>query len=546
MGSDPIDALGVQEMGSDPICLSEVSGVIETRRGLLVLLAIAALLAVLVVRETRRPPPEIVDRAIVPGLDPDRITDLVWDRSPLPEVKVTRQNEWRWVASGEWARADARLVRDVLAALRGARWHRRAEVSAAGKVHVQLSATVGTATRVIGIGAPIEGTEQQWLVVGDHALLVDRWVARALDPDPFALRVKRPMEDASQEPSMTVQLFFQVLIQIDGQPRRLERPRTVLPRPELLAALYRAVEEIEIVRLSRPPPSETKEVLEVRTDGSMRLSERCPDDPALAWVSSSIGDGCVTRAAYDALIAAAMALNPPAVADVIELRPAPFEPSSVTLADGTLLDLSHSPVVAGKPADPAAVAELLSVLFAPAEVGPASTTPSRSQMTMTFKDGGSITLELLGDGLVRRADEEMALKLTPAAYAVLTRGAKDLADRSVWTEEPTTIMAIQIDGITYARGAVIGEWSRTPAGPVDGARVEALVTALSTLKRSPDVASFTKANEVTLVVAGAAGAPVRHVLTVGARVQGGCTAWAGNQTVRLPAPVCASVTALAK
>ena len=517
---------------------------IATRRGLLVLIAVAALLAILVVREARRGVPEVIDRAIVPGLDPDRVTELTWDRSPLPEVKVTRTDgAWSWASSGGSAKADASVVRDVLAALRAARWHRRAEVSAAGTVRAQLSATVGTTKRVIGIGAPLEGTEQQWIVVGDHALLVDRWVARALEPDPLALRLRRPLENASRAASIMLE-GPTVSVRIDGRPRKVTFPAGVLPRPELLAALDRALEGIEIVRLSRTPP-ESIFALTVYADVNVRFLEPCPDDPALVWVSSDIGDGCVARAAFDALMAAVIALSQP-VTEIIERRPAPFEPATITLVDGATLALERSPTVDGKPADPAAVAELLAVLSAPAELGPVVDRAAKVQIKLRLADGGFVGIEPLGDGLARRASEPIALKLTPAAYAVLTRGAKDLADRSVWTEEPTTVMAIQIDGITYARGAVIGEWTRTPPGAVDGARVEALATALASLQHSPEVASFTKAHDVTLVVAGAAGTPVRHELAVGARVQGGCTAQAGAATVRLPAPVCESVTALSK
>ncbi|MBA3462189.1 MAG: hypothetical protein H0T46_19670 [Deltaproteobacteria bacterium] len=318
----------------------------------------------------------------------------------------------------------------------------------------------------------------------------------------------------------------------------------MLPRAELITALERALEAVEIVRLSRPPPDDVA-ALRVTAGAKLHLATTCPADPTLAWVASDIGDGCITRAAFDAVIAAAKALQAP-VSEIIERRLAPFEPSKITLADGASLDLARSPVVGGKPADPTAVAELLAVLAVPAELGSEAQRPVKTMIGIQLKNGGSIVLELLGDGLVRRAGETMALKLTPAAYAALARGAKDLADRSVWTEEPTTIVALQIDGITYARGAVIGEWTRTPAGQVNGARVEALVGALATLKRSPEVASFTKAHDVTLAVAAPAGPAVRRSLTVGARVQGGCTAHAGTETVRLPASVCDSVTALAK
>ena len=167
-------------------------------------------------------------------------------------------------------------------------------------------------------------------------------------------------------------------------------------------------------------------------------------------------------------------------------------------------------------------------------------------MHVTLRGGGAIDLELLGDGRVRRRGEPVVLRLAPAAYAALNRRAEDLADRSLWIEEPTTITELAIDGVSFQRGAVVGEWTRTPPGPVDGARVESVITALAQVQRSPDVASLGKRHDVAIVVTPPAGTPVRHVLVVGAPRQGGCPALAGKSTVILSPTVCASISALAR
>jgi hypothetical protein len=395
--------------------------------------------------------------------------------------------------------------------------------------------------RTFGIGQPLEGTEQQWLVSGDDALLVDRWVARALDPDPLALRVRHPVENAQASWSLEL-LRGELRIQVDDE--TMTAPVRVLPRRELLAALYRAIEALEIVRLSRPPPDGDL-TLAVFDTVALRVAPQCPEDPTLAWLSSDAGNGCITRSAYDELMRTATAFEAPA-AQLAEPRLVPFDVEAVVLADGAKLELARRPEINGGPADTEAVSELLAALATPAQVIDSPGGAVKAQVTVTRKGGSVVVLELLGAGRVRRAGEPVVLQLAPAAYTALNRRAADLADRAVWIEEATTITELVIDGVAYGRGAVLGEWTRTPPGPVDGARVEAVVTALAEVRGAPEVGMATKQHEVAIVVTPPAGAPVRHELVVGAAQRGGCPARAGQVTVILTAPVCAEIAALAR
>ncbi len=515
---------------------------IATRRGLGILVAIAALLALLLVLDLRRAPRQAVDRRLVPGVDPDRITALRWDRSPSPAVEARRDgNHWIWSSGGATARAEPRVIREVLSALRAAHWHRRAAVGAANPLRGQLSLTIGTTARVIGIGAPLAGTEQTWLVVGDHALLVDSWVARALDPDPLALRVRQPIADASGTPTISLG-DPRTVVQLAGieqlAPHHLRVSEAVITR------LRRALEALEIVRLSRAPPADT-EVLSITAVPNIRLGATCVDEPALAWLASDVGDGCIQRAGYDEVKAViALLAGPPEL--VLEPRPMPAQLASITLVDGAMVRLDKGLTIDDAPADPAAVAELLAVLAAPAEVVIAPPSGPRRALTLHVRGGSPVILELLGGNLVRREGEPRALRLTVGAYAILARTRAELAGRSVWTEEPTTISALTIDAITYTRGAVIGEWARSSPGPVDGARVEALVVALASPQRSPEVEASPIAHRVTLTVTGPTGAPIQHELRIGASRGGVCTGTTSKATVLLARGVCAAIDQLAR
>lgn len=515
---------------------------IASRRGLAVLLALAVALGVMLVRELGRErlPPE--DRALVPGLDPSFITAMTWDRSPLPAVTVIgRGTEWSWASGAMTAHADPHTVRDVLAALRGGRWQRTAKVAAAGKLRAQLTVTVGTNRRVIGIGEALPGTEQTWLAVGERALLVDSWLARALDPDPLALLDRKPIPETPHPQSITFYAGPEA-VRIEGTPRRQLVPRILLVRAALFADFIRALEAIEIVRLSRAPKSGEDDIVVFMTP-ALRIGATCPDDPSLAWVSSDLGAGCIARATYDAIATTAHAIAGPAEI-AAEPRPFPGELAEVMLPDGLALTLARTPEIEGTRADPAAVAELLAVLAAPAEIVPVpSTARARGRITVTSRAGTSVAIQLLGNGLVRREGEPIALRLSPAAYERIARPGKAYADASVWNEEPTLVSSIRINTTTYTRGAVIGEWTRDPAGTFDPARVEAVVAALAAPRRSPDVAAMDYTYRISFTVTPPVGAPVIHELGV---ASSRCLASSAASTMKFPRAVCDALAALAR
>src|SRR4051812_40139871 len=239
---------------------------IASWRGLAVAAAIAIALAVIAIVDPLRTERAAVDRALVPRFDPARAAELVWERAGQPAIRAVRAGErWELHAPGAIP-ADAGAIGDVLAALRGAHWHRLGD---APPPHATLTVIAGGERHVLGVAAPIAGTEQAWIVRDGRGAVVDRWVARALDRDRLSLQVRGPLADAAGARSIAitgaapaaraprpgagggaadVASGGRVDLRIEGMPRRLVRPEPLWLAPEVAAALERALRDLAIVR----------------------------------------------------------------------------------------------------------------------------------------------------------------------------------------------------------------------------------------------------------------------------------------------------------
>ena len=507
---------------------------------------VALALALVLVLDGRAPR-GASDRALVPGLDVAHVTSLRWERPGRPSVQLVRDaGGWRWTEPFA-ATADAAAVANVLSALRAARWQRRAGAAAAGTPTTTLTVAGegGAVLRTLRLGEPVAGAEQQWIIDGARALLVDRWIARVLDPDELALMVTRPFDAADQAAVIEIGGA-----RLEGQPRRRVRPSEVLLDPGVVDELERALTELTIISLAPEPVEPGAAPLAIDL-GRVRGTLGGPCGSADCVVlDASTGRGCVTRAAAERVREASAPLTEPTAAAIIDPRPAPLAASSITLAEGAVLDLARAPRIDGQPADPARVAELLAVLgtaIPRAELRAAPATPPAGTITVADARGVTIVLELHAPRLVRRAGEALALGLTPPAWAVLTRPARALRDPSLWVEDPLAISRLAIDGVSYQRGEVVGEWTRSPPGPHEPAAVEALVALLAAPRSlGPAPASFAIRRRVTLLVSPPTGPPVEHVLELGAPTRQGCPARTGGTTGVLPAEVCAAVARLAR
>jgi hypothetical protein len=544
---------------------AEAGAVIATARGVVIAAVIAVVLVGVVVLDGARSR-GAVDRALVPGFDPARVTELVWARPGQPAIRAVRAGGWQLIAPSR-APADPDAIGEVLAALRGARWHRRGAVAGAGAVTTELTVVSGGERRVLGLGAPVAGTEQRWIVDGAHGVLVDRWVARALDRAPLALRITRPLAEVASAATIVIEgeppargvPGARVDLRLAGAPRRLVRPVALVLAGELAAALERALRDVEIVRLPDGPVAGPGLAITIAGQDpaapaaiSVELAGDCPGAPERVAVSGTAGDGCIERAAADAIVrAVAHLLQPPAA--IVEPRPLTFEPTRIVLGDGAEVDPVASRV-GGRPADPTRVAELLAALAAPAEVVPLPTTPATQQLIAADGDA-TTTLDLFAGGVLARRGEPVALRVASGAWALLVRPSRALREPGLWLEEPTTITGVRIDDVAYVRGAVIGSWSRLPRGAADAATLEALVGQLAAPRARGFVeptaptaspAGLVVAHRVTLTVTPPAGPPVERVLELGAPRAAGCPARVAGDIVVLPARICAQVASLGR
>lgn len=541
---------------------------IASWRGLAVAAALAVVLVIAVVVDLGRTR-GTEDRALVPGFDPDRVTELVWERAGQPAIHVARDADgWEMRAPAPTVPdavahvpVDTGAVGDVLAALRGARWHRRGDPP---PVHATLTVVAGAERHVLGIAAPIAGTEQTWLVDDGRGVVVDGWVARALDRDLLALRIKTPLANIRRAQSISIEgeiegeLGGHVALHIDGHPRRLDLGAKLVIAADIADELERALGAVAIVRIPDGPSgahglavftADDDAARRVRAVAHLVLGGSCPGAPELIAVSGSAGDGCVERAAAEAVEHAVGRLQQPPAA-IVERRPIPFEPTHIVLADGVALDTTT--LRAGDhPAEPARVAELLAALAAPAEVAALPAAPAPQHLVATDHTGAAITLDLFAEHVVARHGEPIALRPAPGAWNLLVRPSRELRDVTLWLEEPTTITTVRIDDVSYQRGAILGEWSRQPArataDPADAKLLEALVGTLA----APRSLGFVDdqvpvVHRVTLVITPPTGAPSERVLALGAPLAAGCPVRLDHDSILLPVSVCAQVAVLAK
>jgi hypothetical protein len=115
-------------------------------------------------------------------------------------------------------------------------------------------------------------------------------------------------------------------------------------------------------------------------------------------------------------------------------------------------------------------------------------------------------------------------------------------DPTRWSEDRFAVTEITVDGVTYARGAVVGEWTRTPAGAVAPDKLEALAAALATVRAPLATETEKPRHEVTVKLAPPVGEPTTHVLEVGT----GCLGTVDGQRVRFEPALCAAIRAVVR
>lgn len=507
---------------------------IASLRGLLALAAVAVVLAVALVVDTLHTPVR-VDRALVPGFDAERVMYLKW-----PDVQVRRDGPgWKMctdAAAGDLSvmmcqgwRADSGAVDAVLAALRGARWQRRGDAHVAGASARNLVVGLGGPTIAIDLAAPVEGTDQRWLVVNGAGVLVDGWVARALFPEPRALFDHDVLPGVDAVSRIDIRHTHLAL------PCRLPALWVDPARCEAVVQALAALKVVEIV--PKPVMPDLEDAVSIQTRGGREHHAAASKDPACGSagiaIATDAGSACVSAALWMRVFTTAEPLAGPPQ-PIIDRRPLPITPVKLAIPGGTL-DLPAMRLD-DKDADRDAVTALVAALSAPAEVAPLPAAKPTATLVATDRAGTTVTLDLTGDVLVRRG-EPVALRPSREALATITRPASALLDPTRWVEDPLAVAALVIDGVTYKRGAVVGEWTREPAGTVDAVAIEALATALSHVRAPAAPAVGQLSHHVEVELAPPVGAASRHALDIDAR----CAARLDGQPVQLDPGTCAAL-----
>ena len=460
----------------------------------------------------------------MPGFDPARVTRLVW-----PDVEATREgNTWK---QGSIA-LDADAIADVLRTLQAARWHRRASASSAGQVHRTLNIDQPHGHTEIAIGRALVGTDQIWLVIDGEALLVDGWVARALDRTPLDLRVRHPLASAPRAQTLSISTG-QHTIELAGRPRRyangpLADAAALRPLEDQLAAL-------EVVAI--PDKVDGARTAEVHADAvAFEIHGPCAGHPDLLAESGTYGDGCIRA---DAWQAAAHAFDERfGEQRAIDLRPVPVEPTRATLLDGTVITFGPPPRAGDQDADRDRVTELYAALT---HAGTRADSTAKPLGTIAIVDraGAHWDVEVLPGNLVRRVVDQIVLTV-PAD--ILQRPGALYLDPTRWSEDRFAVTEITVDGVTYTRGAVVGEWTRTPPGAVTPDKLEALAAALATVRAPLATGTQAPRHEVTVKLSPPVGEPATHVLEVGT----GCLGSVDGERVRFEPALCDAISAVAR
>ena len=536
----------------------------------LVVLAIlaAGLLVVLLVDGTcgSSSPPS---RLLIPGLAPETITELSWSRANGQESHITLEGGL-WVERMERASpgsldprpsnaVDQPTVGGVLSALRGAHWQRRAAKTTAGTSTTILTVTSGSSKHVVEIAASLLGADQTWLVVdGFEAVLVDGWVARAIDPQPLALRVRFPFADATA--SERIQLL-DANLEIREHPRRLRHfdsrsGLAVRTGPDLWLApqqvdkLEAALARLEIVAI--PPPLKATRASIAVDQNSVADAGPCPGHPDLLGLDINIGGGCVSAAQWKEVIAIVELVASAQPSELADRRPAPGPATEIRFPGGDVLDpKTMTLAIAGHSfaADPQRVRELLTALareVVRVEDVQADLDKAATRELIVVGEWGRTRLQWNSAGVVVRDVDLVHLHPGHDTLRVLERPALAYVDDQLWIEDPSTVRNIELDRVTYTRGAVLGEWTRDPAGVVDGPLLEALVAALAQVRAPSSEIKIADAHHVSVIFVPPVGLSSHHTLHLGPIHATGCAGRVDDRPVTLPLKLCMAVAAVAR
>ncbi|MFT3691733.1 MAG: hypothetical protein QM831_01245 [Kofleriaceae bacterium] len=488
---------------------------------------------------------------LIPAAKLANVTTLYWNNPPLGLVRDG--SGWSERTNGATPVPIAsRAVEDILDGLRAARAHRIAPVEVAGTQRRQLTIFDGTQPFDVSIGEPLAGTDQQWLVVDGKAALVDGWLARELDPDPIAFRDREPFASAANAQHVQFREADRY-IELHANPWRLSGS---VVAPARMAAVMKAVANLKLVAVSTAAASGASLQLDAVAAtiggpcdrgpppaGTTPASPTTPANPTATLIDLAGAHACVANDAWHA-VEDAFAFGEPAT--WIDPRPAGFAIDRIAiggaaLAFGKTVTITIANVE--HPIDPQHVADLQRALTTPGALIPPAFTPTAS-LVITPHDGDPITLDI-GPTQVQRRGEPVAIAITAEQHAILLRSAQELVDAERWSEEPSTISTITLDGRVFTRGAVLGEWTLS-GKPADAVKLEALATVAAHVRATLRTDQTPTPHHLELVVTPPVGAPITHAIEIGEATSSGCPARIGSELVIAARELCIAVAKLAK
>jgi len=307
--------------------------------------------------------------------------------------------------------------------------------------------------------------------------------------------------------------------------------------PARVAAVVDALQTLEIVGHSDPHPGEAGRRVEQRRwmhDVSATPIGTCQTDRVL--VRFTTGTGCVTRAAWQRVLDAFDAIGTTPTPALVDRRLVPVAPRTLDLGDGTVVDLRTPGDL-----DPERLEAFVQALATRGELSPALPTGTPRRRLVAQRGADKVTL-LVHDRAVVREGESFALVPPPAVMAQLLAPPSALRDPVLWREEVTTLSSLTVDGATYARGAVLGEWT----GGGDPALVDALASTLATVRAPAGPPPARVVHTIRVTFTPPAGAPSSHTIELGPPGTSGCPGRVDGAGVVLDLPLCTAGMAVAE
>ncbi len=507
--------------------------------------ALAILMLVLLVAVIGGSPARPPTRVAMPAFDPAAIRTLRWSRPDGSPPIVLSSEGVHWTGT-EGVPVDQRWIADLFSSLRSARWHRR-EAAARHTFRRTLAIISDNVTIAIELGERLAGTEQVWLRIdgSSEVLLVDGWLAKLVDPAEIDPYERFPCASAGSEARIASTTHGSV-VELQTHPWR---DGNGLVAPHLGDTLVAALDRLEYVALA---DGSTTTPDHLALGGrAFSFGGTCPGTELVALRAAGASRaGCVEPAAWrdvtDVLAELARGVD-----HTIDDRPAGFAIDHIELRGGTLALLKRPTVtIAGvvHPTDPERVAELVRAL-ARSSSQPVTDEAGAPEVTLSITPvvGAVVALDLY-PGSVQRRGEPRGLSIGSADHDILARPAVAYVDSERWSEEASTIAELTLDNITYRRGAVLGEWTREPAGRFDPALVEILATAAAKLHAPATSGTVTALHHLRLRFVPPIGIPVTRELVLGdifASTGGACAGLFETSRVKLPAELCTAVAAVA-